>query len=170
MQSLGHACIFWTSKPRGQWLAVLATQWGTPRGRYDEHNGKFPLVWNQGLIEPVGERTNFRRLMLAGLATAPDNLYMAPYLGHCFAPAATWNLHTTQRKYFAPTSSEVVNLTVTRVNSTNVQYEGLRIGGIGRRMNLKVNQSNKVCIESKCKSKLGLLSICPLPSPPGPYI
>jgi hypothetical protein len=27
---------------------------------------------------------------------------------------------------------------VTRVNSTNVQYEGLRIGGIGRRMNSKV--------------------------------
>jgi hypothetical protein len=27
---------------------------------------------------------------------------------------------------------------VTRVNSTNVQYEGLRIGGVGRRMNSKV--------------------------------
>jgi hypothetical protein len=27
---------------------------------------------------------------------------------------------------------------VTRVNSTNVQYEGLRIGGLGRRMNSKV--------------------------------
>jgi hypothetical protein len=38
-------------------------------------------------IEPVGERTNFRRLMLAGLATAPDNLYMAAYLGRSFAPA-----------------------------------------------------------------------------------
>jgi hypothetical protein len=49
--------------------------------------------------------------MLAGLATAPDNLYMAPYLGHSFAPAAMWNLHTTQPKYFVPTYSEVVNLT-----------------------------------------------------------
>jgi hypothetical protein len=27
---------------------------------------------------------------------------MAPYLGRSFAPAATWNLHTTQPKYFAP--------------------------------------------------------------------
>jgi hypothetical protein len=62
-------------------------------------------------IEPVGERTNFLRLMLAGLATALDNLYMAPYLGRSFALAATWNLHTTQPKYFAPTCSEVVNLT-----------------------------------------------------------
>jgi hypothetical protein len=62
-------------------------------------------------IEPVGERTNFRRLMLAGLAIAPENLYMVSYLGRSFAPAATWNLHTTQRKYFDPTSSEVVNLT-----------------------------------------------------------
>jgi hypothetical protein len=26
------------------------------------------------------------------------------------APAATWNLHTTQPKYFAPTYSDVVNL------------------------------------------------------------
>jgi hypothetical protein len=60
-------------------------------------------------IEPVGERTNFQRLMLASFATAPDNLYMAPYLGRSFAPAATWNLHTT--KYFAPTYNEVVNLT-----------------------------------------------------------
>jgi hypothetical protein len=49
--------------------------------------------------------------MLAVLAIAPDNLYMKPYLGHSFASAATWNLHTTQQKYFAPTCSEVVNLT-----------------------------------------------------------
>jgi hypothetical protein len=49
--------------------------------------------------------------MLAGLATAPNYLYMVPYLGRSFAPAATWNLHTTQPKYFAPTSSEVVNIT-----------------------------------------------------------
>jgi hypothetical protein len=62
-------------------------------------------------IEPVRERTNFRRLILAGLAIAPDNLYMAPYLGRSFAPTAMWNLHTTQSKYFAPTYSEVVNLT-----------------------------------------------------------
>jgi hypothetical protein len=62
-------------------------------------------------IEPVGERTNFRRLMLAGLATTPDNLYMVPYLGRSFAPAATSNLHTTQPKYFAPTISKVVDLT-----------------------------------------------------------
>jgi hypothetical protein len=91
-------------------LAVLATQLGTPRGRYDEHSGEFPSIWNQGLIERLGERTNFRRLMLDGLATAPDNLYMAPYLGLSLA-AVTWNLHTTQPKYFAPTNSEVVNLT-----------------------------------------------------------
>jgi hypothetical protein len=49
--------------------------------------------------------------MLTGLSTAPDNLYVVPYLGRSLAPTATWNLHTTQPKYFAPTSSEVVNLT-----------------------------------------------------------
>jgi hypothetical protein len=83
---------------------------GNPRGMYDEHSSKFSSVRKPKFIEPVGERTNFRRLMLAGLATAPDNLYMAPYLGRSFAPAATWNLHTTQPKYFAPTSSEVISL------------------------------------------------------------
>jgi hypothetical protein len=49
--------------------------------------------------------------MLASFATAPDNLYMAPYLGRSFAPAAMWNLHITQPNYFAPTYNEVVNLT-----------------------------------------------------------
>jgi hypothetical protein len=35
---------------------------------------------------------------------------------------------------------------VTRVNSTNVQDEGLRIGGIGRRMNskVKISQTRRV--------------------------
>jgi hypothetical protein len=33
------------------------------------------------------------------------------YLGIALAPVATWNLHTTQPKYIAPTNSEVVNLT-----------------------------------------------------------
>jgi hypothetical protein len=59
---------------------------------------------------------------------------------------------------------------LTRANSTNVLDEGLGIGGIGRRMNSKVNQSNKVYIESKLGGELGLLSIYPLPSFPGPYI
>jgi hypothetical protein len=35
---------------------------------------------------------------------------------------------------------------LTRANSTYVLDEGLRIGGIGRQMNSKVNQSNKVYI------------------------
>jgi hypothetical protein len=57
-----------------------------------------------------------------------------------------------------------------RVNSTNVLDEGIRIEGIGHRMNSKVNQSNKVCIKSKLGGELGLLSIWPSPSSPGPYI
>jgi hypothetical protein len=86
--------------------AVLAAQLGTPIGSYDEHSSKSSLSMKPRFIEPVGERTYFRRLMLADLAIASDNLYMAPYLGRTFAPAATWNLHTTQLKYFAPTYSE----------------------------------------------------------------
>jgi hypothetical protein len=41
------------------------------------------------------------------LATTPEGVFG----GAMSAPAATWNLHTTQQKYFAPTYSEVVNLT-----------------------------------------------------------
>jgi hypothetical protein len=59
---------------------------------------------------------------------------------------------------------------VMRVNSTNILDEGLMIREVGRRMNSKVNQSNKVCIESKRGIELGLLSICSSPSSPGPYI
>jgi hypothetical protein len=40
------------------------------------------------------------------LATTPE----VAFDGAMSAPAATWNLHTTQPKYFAPTYSEVVNL------------------------------------------------------------
>jgi hypothetical protein len=41
------------------------------------------------------------------LATALEEAFD----GAVSAPAATWNLHKTQPKYFAPTYSEVVNLT-----------------------------------------------------------
>jgi hypothetical protein len=58
---------------------------------------------------------------------------------------------------------------VTRVNSINVLDEGLRIGGIGRRMNSKVKVNRNKCISKvNLGVQPGLLSICPTPSPPGP--
>jgi hypothetical protein len=75
----------------------MTAQLETPRGRYDKNISKSSLSMKPRFIEPVGERTNLRRLMLASFATAPDNLYMTPRLGRSFAPAATWNLHTTHR-------------------------------------------------------------------------
>jgi hypothetical protein len=74
----------------GRWMTA---QLGTPRGRYDEHNSKSSLSMKPRFIKLVGEKTNFQRLMLAGLASAPDNLYMAPYLERFLL---VWNLHTTQ--------------------------------------------------------------------------
>jgi hypothetical protein len=56
-------------------------------------------------------KNKLSKVVLTSFATAPDNLYVTPYPGRSFAPVATWNLHTTQPKYFAPTNSEVVNLT-----------------------------------------------------------
>jgi hypothetical protein len=49
--------------------------------------------------------------MLAGFGDGSRKFIYGAYLGVALAPTATWNLHTTQQKYFAPTCSEVVNLT-----------------------------------------------------------
>jgi hypothetical protein len=35
---------------------------GTPRGRYDEHNSKFPSVVKPKFIKPVGERTTLLKV------------------------------------------------------------------------------------------------------------
>jgi hypothetical protein len=43
-----------------------------------------------------------------------------------------------------PSSAFMVIVWVTRVNSTNVLDEGLRIGGVGRRMNSKVRSVKQV--------------------------
>jgi hypothetical protein len=60
---------------------------------------------------------------------------------------------------------------VMRVNSTNVLDEGLRIGEIGHQMNSKVKVSQTRCVSNvNMGVEPGLLSICPTPSPPGPYI
>jgi hypothetical protein len=51
---------------------------------------------------------------------------------------------------------------VTRVKSTNVQDEELRIGGNRASDELKgKGQSNKACIKNKRGGELGLISICP---------
>ena len=59
---------------------------GTPRERCDEHNNKFPSVETE-VIEPVGGRKH-----LKGVASNVETC-------------------TTQTQDFAPTNSEVVNLT-----------------------------------------------------------
>src|SRR4051812_2151760 len=40
-------------------MVRLADHWGTPRGRYDEHNGKFSLGKKPRFNRPVGERDHF---------------------------------------------------------------------------------------------------------------
>jgi hypothetical protein len=48
--------------------------------------------------------------MLASFGDGSREFIYGASLGVALAPTATWNLHTTQPKYFAPTCSEVVNL------------------------------------------------------------
>jgi hypothetical protein len=68
----------------------------------------FPSVMKPKYNQPVGERNNSRRLLLADFATASEDLHERVV---DLAPAAMWNLHTTQPRYSTPTCSEVVNLT-----------------------------------------------------------
>jgi hypothetical protein len=66
----------------------------------------FPSVRNQGMS--IRRRETIRlKVMRTGLATASNNLYMAPRPSF----AAIWNLHTTQPNTLFPTCDEVVNLT-----------------------------------------------------------
>jgi hypothetical protein len=74
----------------------MTAQLETPREGYDEHSNKSSLSMSPKFTEPVGERTNFQRLMLASFTTALDNVCMVPCPGRSLAPAATWNQHTTQ--------------------------------------------------------------------------
>jgi hypothetical protein len=51
---------------------------GTPQEQgYDEHNNKFSLSCETKVYRTSRRKPNFRRLMLASFATAPDNLYGA---------------------------------------------------------------------------------------------
>jgi hypothetical protein len=62
-------------------------------------SSKFPSGVKPRFIEPVGESQTLEgwcSLALRQLQT----IYMAPRPGLCFAPAATWNLHTTQPRAF----------------------------------------------------------------------
>jgi hypothetical protein len=67
-------------------------------------------------MKPRFNRTSRRKKPLSKvgaswLCDGSRQFIYGAYLGVALAPAATWNLHTTQLKYFAPISSEVVNLT-----------------------------------------------------------
>jgi hypothetical protein len=68
---------------------------GNPKRRYDEHSSKFLSVVKPRFIELVGEsQTSEGWCLLASRQLR--TIYMAPRSGLSFAPAATWNLHTTQ--------------------------------------------------------------------------
>jgi hypothetical protein len=67
-------------------------------------------------MKPKFNRTSRRKKPLlkvdtSWLGDSSRQFVYGAYLDVALAQAAMWNLHTTQSKYFAPTSSEVVNLT-----------------------------------------------------------
>jgi hypothetical protein len=89
---------------------MLGTQLGTPRGRYDEHSSKFPLIVKPRFNRTSRRKQNLRRFMLSSFATAQDNLYGASSRALlCTSSNMDPAYNTT--KNFAPTYDEVVNLT-----------------------------------------------------------
>jgi hypothetical protein len=82
---------------------------GTPKGRYDEHSSKSFLSCETKVIESVGEKPHFRRLMPTSFATLQQwrqiNAGAKLFTSSNMKPA-----HNTT-KYFAPTYDDVVNLT-----------------------------------------------------------
>jgi hypothetical protein len=80
---------------RNHWWRIDYTLLGTPRGRYDEHSSKSSLSCETKVYRTSRRKPNFRRwCQLASRQL--QTIYKAPRPGLCFAPAATWNLHTTQ--------------------------------------------------------------------------
>jgi hypothetical protein len=90
---------------------VLAAQLGTPRGRYDEHNDKFSLSMKPRFNQTSRRKNSLLKVDASWLGDGSRQFVYGAYLGIALAPAATWNLHKTQPKYFVPTCSEVFNLT-----------------------------------------------------------
>jgi hypothetical protein len=125
--------------------------WGTR-----ESEGKHPVV---SLMQPLHENGP-GSIETANLAIPPG----------CFKVCAGHNIDKKHANLCFTDASQMGRDLLMRVNSTNVLDEGLRIGEIGRRMNSKVNSVKQGGYESKQGCRTGLLSICPTPSPSGPYI
>jgi hypothetical protein len=77
---------------------------------YDEHISKFSLSCETKVYRTSRRKPNFRRLMLASFATAPDNLYGASSRA-LFCTSSNMEPARNTTKYFVPTYDEVVNLT-----------------------------------------------------------
>jgi hypothetical protein len=77
------------------WWRIDYTPLGTPRGRYDEHSSKSSHSCETKVYRTSRRKPNFRRWCLLA-SWQLRTIYKAPRPGLCFAPVATWNLHTTQ--------------------------------------------------------------------------
>jgi hypothetical protein len=105
-----HMLQHWMNLTEWAWWRVSNTPLGTPRGRYDEHNSKSSLSCETKVYRTSRRKPNFRRLMLASYATAPNNLYGASSRALLCTSNNVEPAHNTT-KNFAPTYDEVVNLT-----------------------------------------------------------
>jgi hypothetical protein len=100
-----HCCLPWwggSSSPPGlralpvaMWWRIDYTPLGTTRGRYDEHSSKSSLSCETKVYQTSRRKPNLRRWCLLA-SRQLRTICKVPRLGLCFAPAAIWNLHTTQ--------------------------------------------------------------------------
>jgi hypothetical protein len=77
---------------------------------YDEHSSKSTLSCETKVYRTNRRKPNFRRLMLASFAIAPEYLYGASSRALLCTSSNVEPAHNIT-KYFAPTYDEVVNLT-----------------------------------------------------------
>jgi hypothetical protein len=68
---------------------VLATQLGTPRGSYDEHNDKFPSIVKQRFNRTSSRKKSLLKVDASWLGDDSRQFVYGAYLGVALAPAAT---------------------------------------------------------------------------------
>jgi hypothetical protein len=87
----------------------MTDQLGTPREGVMSTAASLSSVMKPRFIEPVGERTKLKKVMLASFVTLGQ--WRQVYCWCVFTQQQRENLHTTQTSTLLPTYDEVVNLT-----------------------------------------------------------
>jgi hypothetical protein len=105
------------------WWCSVGRPVGNPKRKVWWAQHQVSLSMKPRFIEPVGERTNFRRLMLTGLVTPPDNLYVTPYLERLYTLPTRLSQPLLPRCSFCSSGRVKTNMRPFRNNSPHHQRD-----------------------------------------------